>query len=923
MIGRWRSLLLPLIGLVAASAPAPALAFMCSPMGPPASVENCWCTFILPCPVADGEKFAQKMTELKGAQEKLKLLESMKSPQDALLKAIGGQGSPLSGLNSIGIDLSTAGKGFGVDSLAKIGLDAGTITGIQNGTIPVSKLGDIAQSVGLDRGAISIPGLDGKSISDIGDRVQDVKSTMSIPLDGIPGLGGSDPQSAALCATPGDLISVGQEDVPNDFVGALYPPEEMVPALDRFLSGGGDMELFEENLDEAKIARRSTAERALARSIVIRDLLPRALKSVEAIDLSGEPGGSVPDLSTEDWMSSRGADFMSSGVPTEDTLSLLRDFEGYIDHAKYDVNAERCGYGSDTQTLADGSIVKVTKGMQCTREDSERDLARRSQEFANTAARQTGDAWATYDSKTQAALTSIAYNYGSLPNRIVDEARSGDKVALANSIRGLSGDNDGVNAKRRYREAALIDGNAEITPNGPGTPGAAAVPGGFASSSFGEQMAGSQDFQQDQAVNDALKAQLLVAQSETASMMTTVTSLLAARMITPETMSPVMLNAHNAGYQAARQAEAAERASDSVPAEETRVLAKDQAEFVRLARRVVENHNLIGDWTLLESAKPGVVTTIDIHEGKKADLIGLEPRIVAALAVLYEDPNDAWAILRPMLARAAGDYLDSNKWQSSGAYATQMSTNLTAQNAVTAFGKRKPYVRPPVTSDAETGYPTFSTIGKVGYGYEGSFEEMGTFMGANDPYRISVVTEYDLINYPTSLSEILQVYLETQRRMNYVADFRRGGAKQAMSGTVWTEMTTNAPECITGPFAYSPAAAAARPELFDLSKECNHLVWNGGDLEDYIPSNLLGGADAALWMTKSRQDRIMLMTGGPESVRNDLATALGLAQKNRLVARAEMLGLPSSARHMQEILSTLSQVASDNRFTQQVSFPKE
>ena len=40
---------------------------------------------------------------------------------------------------------------------------------------------------------------------------------------------------------------------------------------------------------------------------------------------------------------------------------------------------------SDTITKADGTIVKVQKGMIINKEDAERDLARRTREFANTA----------------------------------------------------------------------------------------------------------------------------------------------------------------------------------------------------------------------------------------------------------------------------------------------------------------------------------------------------------------------------------------------------------------------------------------------------------------------------------------------------------------------------------------------------------
>lgn len=141
------------------------------------------------------------------------------------------------------------------------------------------------------------------------------------------------------------------------------------------------------------------------------------------------------------------------------TLGLIKEFEGFRTNAYWDVNAFRTGYGSDTVTKADGTIVKVTKDTVVTREDAERDLARRAQEFANTAMRQTGSkVWNEFPENVKAALTSIAYNYGSLPGRILDEVRSGDVEAIARAVEGLQNDNDGINRNRRLKEAAVIRG---------------------------------------------------------------------------------------------------------------------------------------------------------------------------------------------------------------------------------------------------------------------------------------------------------------------------------------------------------------------------------------------------------------------------------------------------------------------------------
>lgn len=101
--------------------------------------------------------------------------------------------------------------------------------------------------------------------------------------------------------------------------------------------------------------------------------------------------------------------------------------------------------------------------MTVSREDAERDLARRTREFANTARKNvSAETWDKLPPNAQAALTSIAYNYGSLSKlkSVVDAAKSsatsGDMSALANAVRRLQHHNNGVNAKRRNQEADYI-----------------------------------------------------------------------------------------------------------------------------------------------------------------------------------------------------------------------------------------------------------------------------------------------------------------------------------------------------------------------------------------------------------------------------------------------------------------------------------
>lgn len=157
------------------------------------------------------------------------------------------------------------------------------------------------------------------------------------------------------------------------------------------------------------------------------------------------------------------------------TLSLLREFEGFRDTPYWDVNAQRAGYGSDTVTRADGSVVPVKEGMTVSREDAERDLARRSREFEQTAIGQVGqDAWSKLPANARSALTSVAYNYGSLPGSVVSAVKAGDVNTVADAVYGLRAHNDGVNANRRAKEAAIIRGETYTPSASPSMRGLAA-----------------------------------------------------------------------------------------------------------------------------------------------------------------------------------------------------------------------------------------------------------------------------------------------------------------------------------------------------------------------------------------------------------------------------------------------------------------
>lgn len=151
-------------------------------------------------------------------------------------------------------------------------------------------------------------------------------------------------------------------------------------------------------------------------------------------------------------------EFAQKGDGLEASVALLKKFEGFRPTPYWDTNAYRVGYGSDTVTLDDGSIRKVTEGITVSQTDAMRDLVRRVGEFQQGIIDRIGsDRWSAFSSQQQAALTSIAYNYGSLPNRIIDAVKRGTGDEIATAIRGLRNDNNGINAGRRATEAAIFE----------------------------------------------------------------------------------------------------------------------------------------------------------------------------------------------------------------------------------------------------------------------------------------------------------------------------------------------------------------------------------------------------------------------------------------------------------------------------------
>ena len=176
-------------------------------------------------------------------------------------------------------------------------------------------------------------------------------------------------------------------------------------------------------------------------------------------DAVGGLGGLVNGIA--DTVANGVLDGASDGV--EAAFNLIVDKEGLRLEAYYDENHFRVGFGSDTFVDPTGAVRTTTSSTVITEQQAVADAMRRIVEYQDDLRQAVGIRFDTFDAAQQAALTSIAYNYGTLPSRVADVINSGGSVAqIAEAIRGLQGDgpfnDDGspVNFSRRNQEALIF-----------------------------------------------------------------------------------------------------------------------------------------------------------------------------------------------------------------------------------------------------------------------------------------------------------------------------------------------------------------------------------------------------------------------------------------------------------------------------------
>lgn len=134
--------------------------------------------------------------------------------------------------------------------------------------------------------------------------------------------------------------------------------------------------------------------------------------------------------------------------------NFIAFFEGFISTARWDVNAYRLGFGSDTEGP---DQFKVTAGMTTTRGRALQNLALRIPVFEAVIIKQIGiDRWTSLSDSTKVALLDFTYNYGRLTTNVANAASVDTLADEVLAVEAREGDNGAINAKRRHAEAAMI-----------------------------------------------------------------------------------------------------------------------------------------------------------------------------------------------------------------------------------------------------------------------------------------------------------------------------------------------------------------------------------------------------------------------------------------------------------------------------------
>ena len=883
---------LALAGTLAAT---PASAFLgpaCIP-----SVPNCFCTYQVPCPVNDAVSNARAALNSKELQNARTLMEAVKDPQQAALRAMRGDFSNagIPGLDSIGID-TTAVLNGDISSLAgpldlppelvgisqdltSAGIDRNFVTSLANGEVTPQQFLELADRNGAAMEALRSAGISPQQVSALAS-------------------GGLTPDDALRFATrlgmQSDVLrasGISERTLMDIASGRM--------GLDEFKRLAWNSGLTDEALAQAGLDRQILS--ALARQPAPDELV--GLLAQAGFDRSGLTNFDLDPANLAALSTGRLAPGQIDAIAARAGLDPAGLVVPGPDGAITGSSTARPGTTNDMISIPTASIPGLDEAIAQTRGAA----PPRPAERAGTASP------AMCEAGTTLISARIPPNgFGTDPANI-DMAISGGNpdAFVENQDAALTAARDtyGRSFARGIVQRPLIERALSSV------------------DSFETMMAQTQSLQDDLVVNDTIKSHLMTARAETASLMTALLSVKAARKLERDVLRPVPLVVGDERFLEAIEESVVDPARERRRnAQRLESASRDYSTLVRDANEALLHKNLINDAQRIEDSLPRIRATIDRHESLKNALFTMEQYIVERLDVLYMDEGTrVWDRLRPDLRARAGTYTDPNKWTQGASTALGYSAAVATQAPRTDYGQR---VR---SGSDEDGNPVYSKIGTTPTRYafvpsEGAFGEPmntranSTVPGYDNDDRPSV-SYADRVPSQYRLFGAFQVYLSLVRRAEFSGELRRGKSGGEMTSMFWEEMRVNAPQCLAGPLPPTRDNIVRRPDLFDLSPDCGHLVWSYGDPGDYIDASELGGADAALWLSKISLDRIASRTGGAAAVQARIDRIITEEMERDTRGQLQAIGHDGDSRKIDSLLSTLDAARRDESFSNRYDMP--
>lgn len=417
---------------------------------------------------------------------------------------------------------------------------------------------------------------------------------------------------------------------------------------------------------------------------------------------------------------------------------------------------------------------------------------------------------------------------------------------------------------------------------------------------FAEEIQGSSSREEDLFVNYAIKTQVLMAKAEVTSLIGYLASIKAASHVNEDTLNPVPTLPHDAGWMdRAQKAADAEAAADAEDAAKLNEAARAYSDLKYRTERLIEGHDNLVIAKDLEDALPLLEAGVMRHEAAKRHKYGLEQMVRSTAARLYSGNQAATDALLADLNRAAMSNAGEDRWRDSYSAATSLE-----HEALDSGGRYA----------SMAGANRVSKPSPLPYAYSSVDSD-----SEHDPYRIITPPrkrdeDGDRPPIPP-LRGLFQYYMESVRREADYGASRRGPVSSTMSQKAWDEFQNNAPHCLSGPIPSTPENLASRPDLFDMSPSCDHLVYSGGDSEDYIDASNLGGTDALIWTSKIDIDLAKQETRGEKNLIKSIDGLISDPETQTKVKIIEADGQPSWAKEIKVNISVLQKILADPSFT--------